>query len=80
MHSAPPVPNLYEIKIAWALIRLCTGDIRFIDYLPHEQAEVITFFRYVDPEPTGEDVQRARELLEGWGVSCARSAAEAFKE
>ena len=54
------------MKVAWALLRLCVGDRCFIDYLPHEQAEVICFFRYVDPEPTGEDVQRARDLLEGW--------------
>jgi len=66
MLEPPLAPNLYAMKVAWALLRLCVGDRCFIDYLPHEQAEVICFFRYVDPEPTGEDVQRARELLEGW--------------
>jgi hypothetical protein len=66
MFKEPLIPNLYEMKVGWTLIRLCVGDIRFVQYLLHEQAEVISFFRYVDPEPTGEDVQRARELLEGW--------------
>lgn len=65
MLSEPLAPNLYEMKTAWALLRICTNDPRFVRYLPHEQAEVISFFRYLDLEPTGEDVQRARELLEG---------------
>ena len=64
--SSPPVPNLYEMRVAWALLRLCVGDVRFVHYLPHEQAKVIRFFRYVDPEPDGQDVERARALLEGW--------------
>lgn len=65
MFDPPLVPNLYEMRVAWALLRLCAGDNRFVTYRPHEQAEVIQFFRYVDSEPTGEDVQRARQLLEG---------------
>lgn len=65
MFEPPLTPNLYEMRVAWALLRLCAGDPRFVWYFPHEQAEVISFFRYVDPEPTGEDVQRARQLLEG---------------
>jgi hypothetical protein len=62
----PLAPNLYEMKVAWALIRLYVGDVRFLHYLPHEQAEVISFFEYVDPEPDWQDVERARTLLEGW--------------
>ena len=65
MLSEPLAPNLYEIRVAWALLRICFNEPRFVRYLPHEQAEVISFFKYLDLEPTGEDVQRARELLEG---------------
>jgi hypothetical protein len=63
MLKGPLAPNLYEMQIAWALLRICVGDPRFVRYLPDEQAEVISFFRYVDFEPTGEDVARAREIL-----------------
>jgi hypothetical protein len=65
MLEPPLVPNLYEMRVAWALLRLCAGDYRFMEYYPDEQAEGISFFRYVDPEPSGEDVQKARALLEG---------------
>jgi hypothetical protein len=57
------VPRLYEMKVAWALISICDNERRFVRYLPHEQAEVISFFEYLDHEPTSVDVQRARELL-----------------
>lgn len=57
------VPHLYEMKVAWALISICDNERRFVRYLPHEQAEVISFFEYLDHEPTSADVQRARELL-----------------
>jgi hypothetical protein len=57
------VPHLYEMKVAWALISICDNERRFVWYLPHEQAEVISFFEYLDHEPTSADVQRARELL-----------------
>lgn len=65
MLREPPVPNLWEMKVAWALLRICAGDPRFVHYLPHEQAKVIEFCRYLDFEPTGEDVRRAQEMLEG---------------
>lgn len=55
--------DLHGMKIAWALIRICANEPRFVAYLPHEQAEVIDFFEYVDHEVTGEDVVRARALL-----------------
>ena len=57
------VSHLYEMKVAWALISICDNERRFVRYLPHEQAEVISFFEYLDHEPTSADVQRARELL-----------------
>ena len=57
------IPDLYSMKVAWALLRICANDPRFVDYLPHEQAETISFFRYLDHEPTGGHVVRARELL-----------------
>jgi hypothetical protein len=57
------VPRLYEMKVAWALLSICDNERRFVRYLPHEQAEVISFFEYLDHEPTSVDVQRARELL-----------------
>jgi hypothetical protein len=63
MLSEPLTPNLYKMKTAWALLRICANDPHFVCYLPHEQAEVISFFKYQDHEPTGEDVQRAKELL-----------------
>ena len=63
MLSEPLAPNLYEMKTAWALLRICANEPKFVRYLPHEQAEAISFFRYLDLEPTGEDVQKARELL-----------------
>lgn len=63
MLSEPLAPNLYEMRVAWAVLRICANDSRFVRYLPHEQAEVISFFRYLDLEPTGEDVQKAKELL-----------------
>ena len=56
-------PDLHGMKVAWALIRICANDSRFVAYLPHEQAEVIDFFDYVDLEVAGEDVVRARALL-----------------
>jgi hypothetical protein len=65
MLSEPLVPNLYEINTAWALLRICANEPRFVRYLPHEQAEVISFFDYLDHDPTGEDVQRVHNLLEG---------------
>jgi hypothetical protein len=51
------------MKTAWALLRICANEPRFVRYLPHEQAEVISFFKYLDHDPTGEDVKNARELL-----------------
>lgn len=65
MLSKPLTPNLYEMKVAWALLRVCANEPRFVRYLPHEQADVITFFDYLDHPPTWEDVQRAQRLLEG---------------
>jgi hypothetical protein len=56
-------PRLYEMKVAWAFIRICDNEWRLVRYLPHEQAEVISFFEYLDLKPTSADVQRARELL-----------------
>ena len=64
MLRAPLTPNLYEMRVAWGLLKICANEPKFVRYLPHEQAEVISFFRYVDPEPDGQDVSRARELLE----------------
>lgn len=61
--APPSVPGLHEMKVAWALIRICANEPRFFAYLPHEQAEVIDFFDYVDHEVAGEDVVRARVLL-----------------
>jgi hypothetical protein len=61
--SAALAPNLWEMKVAWALLRICAGDSRFVGYYPHEQAEVIEFCKYLDFEPTGEDVARARGIL-----------------
>jgi hypothetical protein len=55
--------RLYEMKVAWALISICDNERRFVRYLPHEQAEVISFFEYLDYEPTSADVKRAQELL-----------------
>ena len=66
MLEPPLAPNLYEMKAAWSLLRICANEPRFVCYLPYEQAEAISFFRYVDPEPDGQDVERARSLLEGW--------------
>lgn len=63
MLSEPLAPNLYEMRVAGALLRICANEPKFVRYLPHEQAEVISFFRYLDLEPTGEDVQRARGML-----------------
>ena len=65
MLKGPLAPILWEMKVACALLRICAGDPRFVGYLPHEQAAVIEFCKYVDFEPTGEDVARAREMLEG---------------
>lgn len=65
MISEPLTPNLYEMRVAWALLRICANEPKFVRYLPHEQAEVISFFDYLDHEPAGADVQRARILLEG---------------
>ena len=65
MLREPPVPNLWEMKVAWALLRICAGDPRFVRYRPHEQAQVVEFCRYLDFSPTGEDVAPAREMLEG---------------
>lgn len=62
-NAVPDVPNLYEMKVAWALLRICANEPRFVRYLPHQQAEIIAFFRYLDHEATGEDIVRARELL-----------------
>jgi hypothetical protein len=59
MLSEPLAPNLYEMRVAWALLRICSNEPRFVRYLPHEQAEVISFFKYLDQDPTDEDVQRA---------------------
>ena len=61
--ARPLTPHLWEMKVAWALLRICAGDPRFVGYHPHEQAEVIEFCKYLDFEPTGEDVARAREML-----------------
>jgi hypothetical protein len=66
MLRAPLTPNLYEMRVAWGLLRICANEPKIVRYHPHEQAEVISFFRYVDPEPDGQDVERARSLLEGW--------------
>jgi hypothetical protein len=63
MLSEPLVSNLYEMKTAWALLRICANEPKLVRYLPHEQADVISFFKYLDHDPTGEDVQRAREML-----------------
>jgi hypothetical protein len=63
MLSEPFTLNLYEMKTAWALLRICATEPKFVRYLPYEQAEVITFFKYLDHDPTGEDVKKARELL-----------------
>jgi hypothetical protein len=63
MLSEPLTPNLYEMKTAWALLRISANEPKFVRYLTHEQAEVITFFKYLDHDPTGEDVKKARELL-----------------
>jgi hypothetical protein len=65
MLSEALAPNLYEMKVAWALLRICANEPKFVRYLPHEQAEVLSFFDYLAHEPTGEDVQRAQILLEG---------------
>jgi hypothetical protein len=65
MLSEPLAPSLYEMKVAWALLRVCANEPRFVRYLPHEQADVISGFEYLDHEPTGEEVQRAQQLLEG---------------
>ena len=65
MLKEPLAPNLWEMKVVWALLRICAGDPRFVHYLPHEQAKVIEFAEYLDFETTGEDVTRAREMLEG---------------
>jgi len=56
------------MRVAWALLRICANEPKVVRYLPHEQAEVISFFRYLDLEPTGEDVQRAQKLLKGEAV------------
>lgn len=56
-------PDLYGMKVAWALIRICANEPRFLAYLPHELAEIIDFFDYVDHEVAGEDIVRARALL-----------------
>jgi hypothetical protein len=66
MVEPPLIPSLYEMLVAWGLLRICANEPTFARYLPHEQAEVISFFKYVDPEPGGQDVERARSLLEGW--------------
>ncbi len=66
MLNPPLTPNLYEMRVAWGLIRITANEPKFVHYLPHEQAEVISFFRYVDPEPDGQAVERARSLLEEW--------------
>jgi hypothetical protein len=57
------VPRLYKMKVAWALISICDNEPPFVRYLPHEQAELISFFEHLDHEPTSADVQRAWELL-----------------
>ena len=65
MLSEPLAPSLYEMKVAWTLLRVCANKPRFVRYLSREQADVISCFKYLDHEPTGEDVQRAQQLLEG---------------
>jgi hypothetical protein len=62
----PLTSNRYEMRVAWGLLRICANEPKFVRYRAHEQAEVISFFKYVDPEPDGQDVERARSLLEGW--------------
>ncbi len=66
MLNPPLRPNLFEMSVAWGLIWFTANEPKFVHYLPHEQAEVISFFRYVDPEPDGQAVERARSLLEEW--------------
>jgi hypothetical protein len=51
MLKGPLAPNLWEMQVAWALLRICAGNPRFVKYL--------------DFEPTGEDVARAQKMLEG---------------
>ncbi len=51
------------LALAWALLLVCTDEPCFVRYLPHEQAAAISFFQYLDHEPTGKDVRRARESL-----------------
>jgi hypothetical protein len=63
MLRPPLAPNLYEMSVAWALLRICANEPLFVRYSEEGQAEVIRFFRYLDHEPTGADVRRARELL-----------------
>ena len=63
MIGDPLTPNLHELRVAWALLMICRNDSRFIEYSCEGQAEAIRFFRYLDHEPTGADVSRARNLL-----------------
>ena len=61
--SGPLAPNLWEMKVARALLRICAGDPRLVGYAPDDQAEVIGIAEYLDFEATGEDVARARGML-----------------
>jgi hypothetical protein len=59
----PLALHLWEMRVAWALLRVCAGDPRFVVYAPDAQAEVIGIAEYLDFETTGGDVARARRML-----------------
>ena len=60
-----PLPHEIQLCSLAVHLRMCAGEPRFGKYHPHERAEVIEFAEYLDFEPTGGAVPRAREMLEG---------------
>jgi hypothetical protein len=69
MLKGPLAPNLYQMRVACALLRVSCADapatLGSAITTPHERAEVTEFAEYLDFEPTAGDVGGAREMLEG---------------
>ncbi len=62
--SGPLAPNLWEMKVARALLRICAGDPRLVGYAPDDQAEVIGIAEYARLSRRGRR-REGRETLGG---------------
>jgi hypothetical protein len=68
MLQGPLAPTLYQMKVARALLRFsCASAPATLSsaITTPTSGEVIEFAEYLDFEPTGGDVARTREMLEG---------------